>query len=127
MTLFLTVDQIIQIHKRVIDLYGGSHGLRDENLLRSALDRAENYEYYVPAVTIPGMAAVLGWGLIKNHVFLDGNKRIGLAAILTFLEGNQYRLNCTEQESQGMVLRAAASEIDEAAWTAWLERVAIPR
>ena len=65
MPLFLTVEQILDIHKRVIDLYGGSHDLRDENLLKSALDRVENYEYYVPGATVPGMAAVLGWGLIK--------------------------------------------------------------
>ncbi len=124
---FLDVERISALHSELIDTYGGAHGLREENLLRSALDRAENVLHYVENASLPRMAAALGWGLIKNPVFIDGNKRIGLAAVLAFLNLNGMQVAASEQESKSMVLQVAASEIDEAAWTAWLERVAVPR
>ncbi len=70
------------------------------------------------------MAASLSWGLIKNHAFLDGNKRIGLAALAVFLEANGFSLICSVEEETAMVLRAAASEITEEEWTAWVARSA---
>ena len=58
--------------------------------------------------------------MIKNHAFIDGNKRIGAISLVTFLDINGYRLTCTETEETAMVLRVAASEMDEAEWTAWV-------
>jgi len=120
---FPTFEAICLLHADLIDTYGGPHGLRDENLLRSALDRAENRYYCEPDASVARLAAALGWGLIKNHVFVEGNKRIGLATILAFLEENGHRLTSFKDETQAMVLRVAASEMDEQAWTVWLERV----
>jgi death on curing protein len=60
--------------------------------------------------------------LIKNHAFIDGNKRVGFAAMVAFLEMNEYRLACSEEEETAMVLRAAAGETTEEEWTAWVVR-----
>ncbi|NYF78532.1 death-on-curing protein [Granulicella arctica] len=110
------------IHADLIAGYGGSHGLRDLGLLESALARPEQLAHYEPDAGVERLAAVLGWGLLKNHAFLDGNKRVALAAVVTFLKLNGYALTCSEVEETAMVLRAAASEIDEAAWTDWVIR-----
>jgi len=64
----------------------------------------------------------LSFGLIKNHAFLDGNKRIGAVALITLLDLNGFTLTCSEQEETDMVLRVAASQISEDEWTAWVER-----
>ena len=104
----------------MINLYGGSHGLRDRGLLESAVARAENTAYYNSDASVADVAASLAWGLIKNHAFIDGNKRVGFAAMVAFLEMNGYRLICTEAEETAMVLRAAAGEITEAEWTTWV-------
>jgi death-on-curing protein len=64
----------------------------------------------------------LSWGLIKNHAFLDGNKRIGPAALAVFLDANGSRLSCSVEEETAMVLRAAGSEIAEEEWSAWVAR-----
>jgi death on curing protein len=106
------------IHSELIQRYGGSYGLRDAQLLESALARPQ--QHYNGSASVAELAAVLGWGLIKNHAFVDGNKRIGLAAMVTFLTRNGCRLICPEIEETAMVLRVAASEIDEIQWTAWV-------
>jgi death-on-curing protein len=60
--------------------------------------------------------------LIKNHAFIDGNKRVGFSAMVAFLEMNEHRLTCSEAEETAMVLRAAAGEITEDGWTEWVVR-----
>ena len=119
---FLSVDAVLVLHAALIEESGGSHGLRDPGLLESAIARAENKVNYDPKATVATVAASLSWGLIKNHAFIDGNKRIGLAALVVFLEANGCSLICSAAEETAMVLRAAASEIAEEEWTAWLVR-----
>ena len=111
------------IHSDLIQRYGGSYGLRDAGLLESALSRPQHLEHYQPDANVGRLAATLGWGLVKNHAFVDGNKRIAIAAMITFLKLNGYRLECTEVEETLMVLRAAGSELSEEEWTAWVVRV----
>jgi len=123
---FPTVEQIKNLQIRLIDTYGGSNGLRDAGLLESAVARAENTVNYVSDATVGQVAASLAWGLIKNHAFIDGNKRIGAAALMLFLAANGHSLVCSEAEETTMILRAAASEITEAEFTAWVERSARP-
>jgi death-on-curing protein len=84
--------------------------------------RAENKVNYDDDATVASVAASLGWGLIKNHAFIDGNKRIGIAALITFLTLNGYQLTCSTEEETAMVIRAAASEMTEDEWTLWVER-----
>jgi death-on-curing protein len=121
---FLSVDTVIVLHAALIEETGGSHGLRDAGLLASAIARAENKVSYDPESTVASVGASLSWGLIKNHAFIDGNKRIGLAALVVFLNANGFNLVCSVEEETAMVLRAAASEIGEAEWTAWVVRSA---
>jgi death-on-curing protein len=124
--LYLTVEQVELLHAEVIAFAGGSYGLRDHGLLESAVSRAENRAYYEPDASLATVAASLSLGLIKNHAFIDGNKRVGLAALIAFLRLNGYRLNCPVEQEIVMVQKAAASDIDEAEWTAWVESVAVP-
>lgn len=126
MWVFLSVERIEELHGQQIARFGGSPGLRDAGLLSSAVARAENKVLYDGSATVPAVAASLAWGLIKNHAFIDGNKRIGMVALATFLDLNGYGLSCDSAEETAMVLRVAASEISEAEWTAWVERVAAP-
>jgi death-on-curing protein len=75
---FLEVALIEAMQRQSINDHGGSRGLRDRNLLESAAARPETLEYYRPEASIAELGATLAWGLIKNHAFIDGNKRIGL-------------------------------------------------
>jgi death-on-curing protein len=117
---FLSMEAVKRMQSDSIDTYGGSHGLRDEGLLESALDRAQNRYLYEPESSIAELGAALSWGLIKNHVFIDGNKRVGLASLIVFLEVNGYELSASVLDTQEMTLKAAASECSEAEWTAWV-------
>jgi death-on-curing protein len=118
---FLDVESIKRVQADLIDTYGGSHGLRDAGLLESAVMRAENKVNFDPDATIASVGASLSFGLIKNHAFIDGNKRIGLAALVDFLAFNGFILAATLQEQIAMTQRTAASEVSEHAWTVWVE------
>jgi death on curing protein len=123
---FLSVAAVQAVQADLIEVYGGSHGLRDLGLLESAVARAENKAAYDPEATVATIAASLSYGLIKNHAFIDGNKRIGLAALADFPKLNGYKITAPLDERIAMVLRAAASEIDEDEWTAWVVRSVAP-
>jgi death-on-curing protein len=117
---WLTASAVIAIHQELIAGYGGVPGLRAPASLESALARAKHLASYKRNVTMPELAAACGWGLLRNHPFVDGNKRIALAAIVVFLELNGWELTCSEAEETGMILRAAAGEINEPAWNRWV-------
>ncbi len=119
---FLNVAMTRAIHSDLIAQYGGSHGVGDAGLLESALARPQMLLHDRPEVCLGELAAVLGWVLIRSHAFLDGNKRIGFAAVVTFLKLNGYEFRCAEVEETATVLRAAAGEMAEEEWTAWVER-----
>jgi death-on-curing protein len=118
---FLSVEKVQILHTEQINRFGGSHGLRDAGLLESAVMRAENKVNYDDAATVASVAASLGWGLIKNHAFIDGNKRIGISAVIAFLELNGHRLTCSSEEETTAVRRVASSEMSEDEWTVWVE------
>jgi death on curing protein len=118
---WLSVEGVRAIQHELILRYGGSPGLRDANLLESAISRPIHLHTYEPDTTFARLTASLGWGLVKNHAFVDGNKRIALAAMVVFLELNGHEFACSEAEETAMVLRAAASEINEQEWNEWLE------
>ena len=124
---FVRADVLRNVHGRLIETYGGLPGVRDANGLESAIARPKHLEHYGQESRVAVLAASLGWALLRNHPFSDGNKRAALAAVMMALDLNGYRLTCSEVEETAMVLRAAASEIDEDEWTAWVERVAAPR
>ena len=75
-------------------------------------------------VMLPALAAAYGWGLLRNHPFVDGNKRIALAAMVVFFELNGWELTCIQAEETAMIRRAAAGEIKERAWSEWAKQSA---
>jgi death on curing protein len=98
-------------------------GIRDAGALESAIARPKNLHAYGQVTSIAGLGAALAWAIVRNHAFVDGNKRAAFAALSIFLELNGHRLTCSEVEETAMVLRAAASQITEDEWTSWVTRV----
>ena len=116
----LTKDDILLLHTELIATYGGSDGMRDEGLLDSAIHapfQTFGGENLYPSLQLK--AAGLGFGLIKNHPFIDGNKRIGAHVMLVFLAINGVELVYTQQELIDIVLAVAsggASMLELAEW-----------
>jgi death-on-curing protein len=119
---FVRADVLRNVQSRLIERYGGLPGVRDEGALESAIARPRNLFAYAQARSVAELGAALAWALLRNHPFMDGNKRAAFAALTMFLELNGYQLTCSEVEETAMVLRAAASEITEEEWTAWAVR-----
>mgnify|MGYP000844167349 FL=1 len=95
----LTKTQILKMHSLLIQKTGGSDGVRDEGLLDSALNLPfQSFDGEDIYKTIQAKAARLGFSLINNHPFVDGNKRIGILAMLVFLEINGIEIMCTDEE-----------------------------
>ncbi len=105
---FLTIDQILSMHELQIREFGGSHGVRDEGLLLSALAQPESgvgHEYFHKDLC--SMAAAYLFHLVKNHAFYDGNKRIAALAAAVFLQVNGLTVIADEDEFEKLVLDAA--------------------
>lgn len=108
-----SAEKVKLLHQLIAQETGGSIGLRDEGLLESALDGAfttfDGKELYP---TKEEKGARLGYTLISNHAFVDGNKRIGMYVMLTFLEVNGIHMECTNQEVAETGLAVAAGQMD---------------
>lgn len=110
---------ILTVHDLQLTRHGGAGGLRDEGLLDSALARPANlYGYGEP--DLYALAAAYAAGIIRNHPFVDGNKRTGFVAAALFLDRNGVRLVAPEAEAVVMTLGLAAGEIEEVGYAAWL-------
>ena len=108
---FLTLEEVLIIHENQINLYGGSHGVRDQGLLDSALAQPQaTYDGQFLHQDIIEIAGAYCYHLIENHPFNDGNKRVGIASALVFLEMNDFELNCTEEELERFVLEVASGQ-----------------
>ncbi len=108
---FLSLEQVIKLHKLQIDEYGGSHGVKDEGLLISALAQPEsgfgdNYFHK----DLYEMAAAYLFHLVSNHAFNDGNKRIAASVAAVFLEINGIELTANEDDFETIVMEAAQSK-----------------
>lgn len=117
----LNKGNVLLLHKQLIEKTGGLDGLRDEGLLESALN--------APFQTIGGMyaypsleqkAARLGFSIIMNHPFIDGNKRVGILVMLTFLELNGVHLACTDEELIDIGLNLVDGSFDDKALFKWI-------
>ena len=105
----LTKEQVLILHKAIYDRYGGSYGVRDEGLLDSALEAP--FQTFGGQDLYPGdMDKIVrfGYGLIGNHPFHDGNKRIGALVLLTLLELNGYLINTTDKELSDVIYAVAS-------------------
>ena len=116
---WLTRDECLALHDMMLSQHGGIAGVRDENMLESALARPQQiFHYGKPNIT--ELAAAYAAGIIKNHPFLDGNKRTGFVLGVLFLELNGYRFTATEEAATQAILDLAAGKIRENALTAWI-------
>ena len=114
-------EKVLLLHQLIAQETGGSVGVRDEGLLESALETAFSgfggQEFYP---TKEEKGARLGYSLISNHAFVDGNKRIGVYVMLTFLEVNGIRLDCTNEDVVKIGLGVADGSMDYEALLAWV-------
>ncbi len=118
-TNWLSKTVVLAMHERLLADHGGSPGLRDPGLLDSALARARQlYAYGKPDTC--DLAAAYAAGIIRNHPFVDGNKRTGFMSAYLFMAENGLQLTVPEVEVVQIVTLLAASEIDEAAFASWL-------
>ena len=114
---FLTLDELLELHERLIDRFGGSTGVRDLGLAESALFRPQS-GYYDDVVA---MAAALFESLLMNHAFVDGNKRSAFFATDVFLRMNGWRLNFGAREAHGFLVgRLQSGTLDRDALDEWL-------
>jgi death on curing protein len=110
---------VLAAHDQLLAAHGGAEGLRDAGLFESALARPrQHYAYSSPDLI--ELAALYTAGLVRNHPFVDGNKRTGFAIGIVFLELNRFDFKATEEDATQAVLALAAGEMDEAGYTAWL-------
>ncbi|KSV60542.1 MULTISPECIES: type II toxin-antitoxin system death-on-curing family toxin [Clostridia] len=117
----LSKEQILMLHTQLIQQTGGSDGVRDYNLLDSALETPfQSFGGDELYPTIQAKAARLGYGLIKNHCMIDGNKRIGTHAMLVFLALNGIELKYTQKELYETILDVAAGNIEYEGLLQWV-------
>ena len=116
---WLPKSLVLRVHDRQIEEHGGLRGLRDEGLLDSALLRPVNAFAYEGA-DLHRLAALYASGIIRNHPFLDGNKRTGFIAALTFLLANGFALAAPMDERLAKTLLLAGGELSEDAYADWL-------
>ena len=118
----LSKRQILMLHSMLIAQSGGLDGLRDEGLLESAINTPlQTFAGQELYPTVLEKAARLGYGLIHNHPFLDGNKRIGTHAMLVFLDINNIALSYTDEDLIAAILRVASGDMDESELLEWLK------
>ena len=116
---WLTYDQVIAIHSRQLRRFGGAAGLRDDVLLRSAVERPINKWHYEQS-ELPELAAAYAFGLAKNHAFVDGNKRIAFMSMMTFLRKNGVRFAPEQAHATSMIMSLAAGEVSEESLARWI-------
>ncbi|MGB7202175.1 MAG: type II toxin-antitoxin system death-on-curing family toxin [Pyrinomonadaceae bacterium] len=125
MICWLKIDRVLAIHSRLIAEHGGSDGVRDLGLLESALGRPVNIHAYEPDSDIAQLAAAYAFGIVKNHPFIDGNKRTGYVAMETFLLRNGFELNGTPADKYLTIISLAEGTLSEQQLADWLrERIA---
>lgn len=110
----------LALHDRLLALHGGATGVRDVALLQSALARPRQISAYAQTPGIIDMAAAYTAGIVRNHPFVDGNKRTGFVVGILFLELNGYRFTASEEDAAQAVLGLAAGTLDEQGYAAFL-------
>jgi death on curing protein len=115
------------IHDDQIRQHGGSHGIRDQGLLESALSRPLNRWNYEPDVDVADLAASYGFGLARNHPYFDGNKRVAFQVMYVFLGLNGHRIIARETEVVITILKLASGELTEDELATWLRQHTQPR
>jgi death-on-curing protein len=118
-SVWLTYEQVVAIHSRQLRRFGGAAGLRDEGMLRSALEHPVNKWQYEQA-GLAELAAAYAFGLAKNYAFVDGNKRIAFMSMLTFLRKNGVHFSPDPAHVTVIILALAAGEVSEEGLIRWI-------
>jgi death-on-curing protein len=116
---WLTVEDVLDTHARQLRIFGGASGIRDEGGLESALERPVNKWRYESA-ELPELAAAYAFGIVRNHPFVDGNKRAGFMTMVGFLVLNGIDFAPDPVEATAIILALAASKIDESGLARWI-------
>ena len=120
---YLSITEIIGLHERLLADTGGATGVRDLGALESAVSQPHasfgGQDLYPDLIA---KAAALGYSLVMNHAFVDGNKRVGHAAMETFLLLNGHEIQCGTDEQERMLLELAAGNLSRNAFTEWVRR-----
>ena len=119
----LSLEQVLKLHSQIVEISGGSDGIRDESLLESALNAP--FQSFAGVEVYPSIqqkAARLCYGLVKNHAFIDGNKRIGAHVMLVFLALNNIELDYTQQELSNVILEVASGQRNCENLCAWINK-----
>ena len=118
---YLTLSELLQLHRHLVERSGGSVGIHSVAALESALAQPRmtfSGEDLYPSIT--EKAAALGFSLVRNHPFVDGNKRTGHAAMEVFLILNSFEIGASVDEQEQIILQLAAGELERKAFTEWL-------
>ena len=116
---WLDIDIVLDFHAEQLALFGGAEGMRDRGLLESALARPIN-KFGYGETGIAALAAAYGFGIARNHPFIDGNKRTALASMIVFLGLNGIDLDAPPELTTAMILSLAAGEITEDVLAHWI-------
>lgn len=122
MTAFVWIDErdTLILHDRLLGVHGGASGVRDVGLLKSALARPHQHAAYADPLNPVHLAAVYTAGIVKNHPFIDGNKRTGFVLGVLFLELNGYRFTAIQEDAANAILALAAGQMDEQGYAMFL-------
>ena len=125
---YLTLGEVVTLHRAVVAATGGAEGIRDLGGLESALAQPKaTFDAVDLYPTVVDKAAALAFGLAMNHPFVDGNKRIAHAAMAVFLDLNGFTIEASVDEQERVMLDLAAGSLTREAFTAWLAGHAIAR
>lgn len=123
---FLSVSDLLAIHDQVVSTFGGSNGVRDRSLLSSAVHRPMQAASYCELDALSA-AAMLGEAIIKNHAFVDGNKRTGFFGMLIMLDRNGYDFDAEAVDIVYAIKGLASSQLSEEQFRQWVARCAVRR
>ena len=124
---WLTTTVLLTIHADQISTHGGALGLRDRELLLSALGRPRNRHHYASDSDLFDLAAAYGFGIARNHPFVDGNKRVAFQAMYVFIALNDVRLDAAEEDVVTTIFALAAGSVIEEELAAWLRENSVTR
>jgi death-on-curing protein len=117
--IWLDVEILIDLHAEQLALFGGPDGIRDQGMLESALGRPIN-KFTYGETDLAALAAAYGFGIARNHPFVDGNKRAAFGAIIVFLGLNDIDFLAPPESATAMILALAAGEVNEEGLTRWI-------
>ena len=116
---WLSIEEVIDIHAEQLAVFGGPEGIRDRGMLESAVTRPMNQWHY-GQTDLAFLAAAYAFGLVRNHAFVDGNKRIAFQAMMVFLRMNDIAFAPDSAQATAIILALAAGEVSEESLARWI-------